>query len=303
VHLRQLEYFVAVCESESFTKAAERLFITQPSLSQQVKRLEADLKVTLLDRTARSARPTPAGRALLPVAREVLASAARAEQVVRDVRAGERGDLEVLTVRSIATAILPPGVGLWHKRFPGVVLRISDHPHAEAMEAAFRDGAGDLAIGPRIDLSVTHTVSLGYEELVLIAGPLSGLHTDKPLALEDLKTQQWVLFDSANGLTRIIRTLCASAGFQPLATVFTGQVETALELASSGMAVTLIPNNAVRGNSRQHAKSLTPPVFREICAYSRPGTRSLSDAFIDTMLSAEPVLLSRAELPSAFSLA
>ncbi|MGE0216493.1 LysR family transcriptional regulator [Mycolicibacterium sp.] len=303
MHLRQLEYFVTVCELESFTKAAERLFITQPSLSQQVKRLESDLKVTLLDRTARTARPTPAGRALLPIAREILAGAARAEQAVRDVRAGQRGDLEVLTVRSLATGILPPGVGLWHEKFPGVVLKINDYPHAEAMEAAFRDGVGDVAIGPRVGLTGTHTVSLGFEELVLIAGPLSGVHTDKALSLAELRDQQWVLFDSANGLTRIIRTLCAASGFEPLATVFTGQVETALELASNGVAVTLIPDNAVRGEHRRCARSLAPPVFREILAYSRPGSRSLSDVFVDIVRRAQPALLTRADLPRAHSLA
>ncbi|MFI7665706.1 LysR family transcriptional regulator [Nocardia sp. NPDC049526] len=302
MNLRRLQYFVAVCELKSFTMAAERLFIAQPSLSQQIKRLETDLKVTLLDRTAQGIRPTPAGRALLPVARDILAVVERAEQAVDDARTGRRGDLEVLTVRSVANAILPSGIAVWHERFPEVVLEIKDYPHATAMEAAFRDGEGDLAIGPRTGLSGADVASIGFEELVLVAGPDSGVSTDAPLSLADLKGHQWVLFDKENGLTRVIRTLCAAAGFEPLAAVWTMQVQAALELASSGVAVTLVPDNAVQGEYRRFARSLTPPIYREICAYSRPGSRYMSDAYVDILCRAQSQLLVRADLPQSCSL-
>ncbi|WP_281201789.1 LysR family transcriptional regulator substrate-binding protein [Nocardia anaemiae] len=232
----------------------------------------------------------------------MLLAVARAEQAVHDARTGQRGDLQVLTVRSVATGILPPGVAVWHERFPKVVLKIKDYPHVEAMEAAFRDGEGDLAIGPRMSFSSADMTSIGFEELILIAGPDSGLPTDAPLSLADLKARHWVLFDNENGLTRVIRRICASAGFEPLATVWTRQVETALELASSGVAVTLIPDNAVRGEYRRFARSLTPPVFREICAYSRPGSRYLTDAYIDILCRTQSQLSARADLPESCSL-
>ncbi|WP_433623516.1 LysR family transcriptional regulator [Nocardia sp. CA-120079] len=302
MNLRRLQYFVAVCELESFTTAAERLFIAQPSLSQQIKRLETELKVPLLDRTPQGIRPTPAGRALLPVARDILAAVERAEHAVDDARTGQRGDLEVLTVRSVANGILPVGITVWHERFPEVVLEIKDYPHAKAMEAAFRDGEGDLAIGPRTGFSGAEVGTIGFEELVLVAGPDSGVSTDAPLSLADLKGHQWVLFDKEDGLTRVIRTLCAAAGFEPVAAVWTAQVQAALELASGGVAVTLVPDNAVRGEYRRFARSLTPPIYREICAYSRPGSRYLSDVYVDILCRAQSQLLARADLPQSCSL-
>lgn len=298
MHLRQLEYFVAVSELESFTKAAEHLFVAQPSLSQQIRRLEASLKVTLLDRTPHGARLTAAGRVLLPAAREILAATARAEQAVRDVRTGQWGELQVLAPRSVATGILPPSVTQWHEAYPNVVLKIRDFPHVEAMEAAFRAGEGDIAVGPRMDYARAELSTLGFEEYVLIAGPATGFLAGTPVGLTDLRNEDWVLFTPEHGLTRIIRALCDAVGYEPVAKVWTGQVEAALEIASSGAGVTLVPDNVVRGEARSFSRSLSPRIYREIFAHTRPDANLFADAYADILCRSRLPLVAREDLPA-----
>ncbi|MFR9805211.1 LysR substrate-binding domain-containing protein [Pseudonocardia sp. RS010] len=298
MNLRQLHYFVTVCDCRSFTKAADHLLVSQPALSQQIRRLETDMRVVLLDRSPQGLRLTPAGRVLLPAARDILSSVARAEQAVHDVRTGRQGDLHVLAVRSIATGVLPRGVASWHESFPDVVLRIADFPHVEAMGSAFVDGDGDVAIGPRMSAPSTAVTSLGFEELVVVADDDHALLSRDVVGVADLSHESWILFDTAHGLTRSVIALCADHGFQPTVTVWTGHVETALGVAAGGGGVTIVPDNSVRGTYRDNVRSLHPPVYREIFAYSRPDRGPFTSAYVDTLRQTDVGLVAEAALPS-----
>jgi len=298
MRLRQLEYFVAVSEAASFTRAAERLFVAQPSLSQQIKALEGSLKVTLFDRTPSGIRLTPAGRALLPEAKRILENVARAKQSVAAVRRGEAGDVHVLAVRSLATGVLPPAVSRWHASFPKIVLRLDDFPHQEAMETAFREGVGDLAVGPRLPgLSSCSAQVLGFEELVLVASETSPLLTAERVGLPDLANEEWVLFDRTHGLTRVIQGLCTDYGFEPKVVVWTGSVATALEVAVDDVAVTVIPNNSVPGDFRSNTRSFTPPIYREIRAYRRNDDDDVAGRYQEILSTTALPLVSRDQLP------
>ena len=105
--LRQVSYFVAVAEAGSFTAAARKLRIAQPSLSQQVQALERDIGAALLERTSRGVRLTAAGREVLPEARAMLAAAQRARLAARQTETLQGGELEIATVRSLAAGCCP----------------------------------------------------------------------------------------------------------------------------------------------------------------------------------------------------
>ncbi|MEU1998032.1 LysR family transcriptional regulator [Nocardia gamkensis] len=295
MRLRQLEYFLAVWESGSFSAAAARLYVSQPSLSQQIRSLEKELGAQLLERGRHGLVLTPAGRVFLPRAERVLEGAGEAADAVRQVVEGRSGDVHVVTVRSIASGILPPSAVRWHSLFPTAVLRVHDFSHRRALEEAVRNGQGDLAVGPRPELWEGPVVSLGYEEMVLV-GPM-GRDTGSRAEPDELAAADWILYEPEQGMSEIVDRTATTLGFTPRAVARTGQVTAALLFAMEGLGVALVPNNAVPGGWVQHTRRIGPGVYREIVAYSRSAPTQLAERFRDLLTSLELPLTAPTELP------
>jgi DNA-binding transcriptional LysR family regulator len=190
--LRQLRYFVAVAEERSLTRAAARLHIAQQSLSQQIRTLEAQLGVTLFERSTRGVELTDVGAVLLREARPVLARAERAMEAVRRAARGEQGELRVGFLSTVANYFMPPVVRAFRERHPGVTLHTEDLTIA-ALVAGLRDGALDAGLSrpPLVDDLATEVVLREPVAAVLPEGhPLA----DRPeLTLADLADEPWVL--------------------------------------------------------------------------------------------------------------
>src|SRR6476620_11519613 len=148
VNLLQLRYFVSIAEEGSFTRAAERLRVAQPSLSQHVKSLEHELGGALLERLPKGVRLTAAGKEFLPEARAAVTHADRAKRNARSVFGLEGGELEVATVTSVAFGVLPPAFELWHANHPSTRIALREFTHRQALDDAVRAGVGDIAVGP-----------------------------------------------------------------------------------------------------------------------------------------------------------
>lgn len=281
--LRQMEYWLAVVEEGSFTRAAHRMHVSQPSLSQQVRALERELGGPLLDRLPRSVRLTPAGKAFLPHARVAVRAAERAERSARSALALESGELEISTVRSIAVGLLPGLIHSWHTRHPDTVVRLHEFTHRALVEQAVRDGLSDLGVGPPPADWPGPVRRLGWEEFVVV------LPVDDPLAaagrleLAALAERNWVMFEPGNGLCDLILTACAAAGFSPDRAVETSQVETAARLAAAGVGPTLVPANTLPEGLAAAVVPLDPPLGRELTAYSRMTWGSLGQAFLELL--------------------
>jgi DNA-binding transcriptional LysR family regulator len=144
MELRHLRYFVAVAEELNFRRAAERLRLAQPALSAQIKALEEELNVRLLERTTRSVTLTQAGRVFLKEARGVLGAASQAEQLARKAEHGAVGTLRVGVIAPAASPWLANVLRLYHQRFPGVQLSLSEITTAEQL---LRLRAGELDAG------------------------------------------------------------------------------------------------------------------------------------------------------------
>jgi DNA-binding transcriptional LysR family regulator len=284
MNLRQLEYFVAIADAGSFTRAAERLFVAQPSLSQQIKSLERELGGQLLERLPSGVRLTAAGKAFMPDARLAVTHAAHAARSARSALGLEAGELEVATVTSIAFGVLPPAFELWHTRHPATTILLREYQHRRALDDAVRAGAGDIAVGPRPAQWTGPIVSLGWEEFVAVlprADPL-GRRRGAP-ELEELADRDWVLFGADHGLTELVIEACAGAGFVPRRTVQTGQVVAAAHLAAAGFGVTLLPSNVVPLGLNATIRSLKSPVVRELTAFARQDWSPLAEAFLDVL--------------------
>jgi len=284
VNLRQLHYLVAIADEGSFTRAAERLLVAQPSLSQQIKSLEHELGGPLLERLPTGVRPTAAGKAFLPEARAAVAHAERARRNARSALGLEAGEIEVATVTSVAFGVLPPAFERWHERYPGTTITLREYTHRQALDDAVRLGVGDVAVGPRPPEWHGPVVELGWEEFVAVLPTSDPLARNKrPGALEQLAERDWVLFGSDHGLSELILETCARAGFTPRRTIQTGQVAAAGHLAAAGLGVTMIPRNVVPTDLGAAIRSLKPPLARQLAAYTRQDWSPLAAAFLEVL--------------------
>jgi DNA-binding transcriptional LysR family regulator len=280
--LRQLQYLVTVLDEGSFARAAPALHVSQPTLSQQIRTLEAEIGGPLLERLARGVRPTPAGEALLPAARAALAAAERARRSARMVLDLETGELEIATVGTVALGLLPSLLRRWRLRHRGHAVRVHEHRDAPLLARAVSEGSADLGIGPRPQEWTGPLESLGWEEFVLILPPDDPLRRgDKPVPLAALGERDWVLFEREHALAEVIDKLCAAEGFTPRAAVRTPQIAGVAALAAAGLGPALVPSNIVIGPLRKAVRSLDPPRARELCAFTRSAWSPMARALLD----------------------
>ena len=244
MELRHLRYFAAVAEELHFGRAAKRLHISQPPLSMQIRALEEELGVTLLNRTQRSVSLTQAGNALLAEAKHILA---RVDQAILTTRRAGRGEIGELLVGFISVAdynVLPEVLREFRRRFPLVNLTLRE----ATTDAQLRDlVAGRIDVGfvlPPVNEPALESVAILREPLIA-ALPEKHPLARKPgkLALEKLKDAPFILIPRANapGLYDDIVSCCKTAGFSPRVEQEAIQMQTIVSLVSAELGVALIP--------------------------------------------------------------
>jgi DNA-binding transcriptional LysR family regulator len=287
--IRQMAYWLAVVEEGSFTRAAGRMHISQPSLSQQIRTLEEELGGELLERLPRSVRLTPAGRAFLPHARTAVNSAERAVRSARSALQLQTGELEISTVRSIAVGLLPDLISAWRGRFPGTFVHLHEFTHRKLAEDSVRQGVSDLGIGPPPQDWRGPVYRLGWEEFKIVLPADDPLAARDTLPLGELAEREWVMFDRENGLYDLVVQACATAAvspFKPRHAVLTSQVEAAARLASAGVGPTLVPENTIPHGLDGSVLRVEPPLGRELTVYARVEWTPMARAFVDVMRGA-----------------
>jgi len=283
VTLRQLRYVLAVAELGSFTHAAERLHVSQPTLSQQVRALEAELGALLLHRPPCAVEPTAAGRALLADARVAVAAAERAARSVRAAMGREPARLQVAATPLLAAGALPACVRRWRAQDPERVLELRERPDGEAVAQALLDGEAELGIAPRPDAWDGALEPLGAVELVLVLAPDDPLaRSRRPLAPTALGASGWVLLDEAHELTETLSRACVRAGVDPAAAVRVSEPGAAARLAAAGAGPALVPRTLVPGELLGACRPFDPPAAWEVVALARtptwpPAARSFLD--------------------------
>jgi DNA-binding transcriptional LysR family regulator len=283
--LRQLEYLIAVAEEGSFTRAAERLFVSQPALSHQIKALEESVGGALLERLPNTVQLTPMGRAFLPHATAAVHEAEDARRAAREVGELEAGDLRIGTLHSIALGVVPAAIRAWRLANPQVSFELHEYVNAEELAEQMRLGVADVAVGPEPRGWDGPVRRLGREELLVV------LAVDDPLLdgrrrtvrLEQLADRPWVLYSSDNGLAPVVTEACANAGFTPRAAVHTHHTATAVQLAAAGLGPALVPENVVEPRFTGAVLRPEPPVSRELVAFSRAQPSPLVAAFVDVL--------------------
>ena len=241
--LRHLRYFVAVAEELHFGRAAARLGIAQPPLSQQIQRLEQVLGTRLLDRTSRRVQLTDAGAALLPEARRVLAGAVTALEAARRAGRGESGELRVAFAATVMFLALPEIIRVFRDRFPGVHLDLREMPTGPQLAAL---KAGEIDIGfvrePRPDPEL-EMVTVMREPLRIAVHKSHPLAARATLAVQHLANEPFVLFpeELAPGLHAQVMALCRAAGFTPRVVEVSRELYTSVSLVEAGVGVSILP--------------------------------------------------------------
>src|SRR4051795_2081022 len=279
--LRQLEYLITVAEEGSFTRAAERLFVSQPALSHQIKALEKSVGGELLERLPNAVHLTPMGRAFLPHATAAVHEADDARRAARAVGELEAGELRIGTLHSIALGVVPAAIRAWRLANPEVSFELHEYVNSEELTEQMRLGVADVAVGPRPRGWDGPMRTLGREELGVV------LAVDDPLLdgrrrtvkLDRLADRPWVLYSADNGLAPVVLEACAEAGFTPRAAVHTHHTATAVQLAAAGLGPALVPVNVVEPGFTGALLRPDPPVRRELVAFSRDDPSPLVAAF------------------------
>jgi DNA-binding transcriptional LysR family regulator len=297
VRIRQLEYFVAICDAGSFTAASAQLFVAQPSLSQQIRQLEAELGGSLFERTAHGVVLTSAGKVFAAASREILNTIDRSVDEFRAVLEGRQGETVILSVRSIIAGILPSAISHLHTEMPDVVYRLRDFNHRNKVEAALARGEGDIAVGPRPRNWLGPIVSLGWEEIVLV-GQRAGGNRTGPWNLDELRSAAWILYEADHGFSEVVKEFCGMLGLEPNAVAHCDQVEAALSLAAQGVGVALVPSNVIPAGWTDLISRTEPQMLREVTAYARQPHTLLVDQVLKALGEAPVPLLELSQIPA-----
>ena len=254
MELRQLRYFVAVAEERHFGRAAARLHIAQPPLSQQIRRFEAELGEPLLYRTTRSVELAPAGEVLLDRAREILAAVDSAIEDARRAARGEYGRLAVGFTGSSTYELLPAIAAALRTELAGVVVDLRGELLTPAQVARLLDGTLDVGLlRPPIRERDLCIEVLRSEPLIAVLPEAHPLAEAESISLELLEKEPFVTYPShfRSVLHDAVEDACAAHGFKPVAAHEVAETATLVSFVAAGLGVSLVPasvgNMTVRG--------------------------------------------------------
>jgi DNA-binding transcriptional LysR family regulator len=244
VELRHLRYFVAVAEERHFGRAAARLHIAQPPLSQQIRRFEAELGEPLFYRTTRSVELSPAGEVLLERARDILGAVDAAIDDARRAARGEYGRLAVGFTGSSTYELLPALAAALRRELPGVTLDLRGELLTPAQVARLLDGTLDLGLlRPPVHERDLSTEVLRSEPLIAVLPEAHPLANAEAVPLEQLEREPFVTYPShfRSVLHDAVEDACAAHGFKPLAAHEVAETATLVSFVAAGLGVSLVP--------------------------------------------------------------
>ena len=287
MELRQLSYFVAVAEEANFTRAAERVHISQSGVSAQIQQLERDLGAPLIDRSGRTATLTAAGAAALEHARAALASAATMRQAVDEISGLIRGRLVVGMVTACTVTGLFDALAALRLAHPGVEITLIEDNSDRLIESV-RTGAADLAL-----IGTAGTPPHGLDALPIVSERLiAAVPAGHPLAkrqratLADISTYPIVSMPQGTGIRTVFDQACAAKGIRPNIALQASAATAIKDLAIRGLGIAILSQSMVANHDQRLTalvlddittpallaliwRTTTNPALRELLKHSR----------------------------------
>lgn len=249
MELHQLRYFCAVVREGNFSRAAQRQRVAQPSLSQQIIKLEGELGAKLFDRFPRSARLTPFGRAFLPRAAAILRQVADARAEIREMAGAEKGEIAIGAIPTVAPYLLPSVLSRFARQHPAVTVNVVEEITPVLLDR-LHNGTLDMAL---LALPVPG-VELACEELIREAlfAVVPGRHRfalRKALELREIKNEPFLLLKEGHCFRENTIVACRRSRLQPNVVFESGQFSSIIAMVSAGMGISIVPAMAVPHHS------------------------------------------------------
>ena len=262
MEIHQLRYFVAVAEEGSFSRAAGKVRVAQPSLSQQIRKLEAEVGQPLFDRLPRSVVLTEAGRCLIDYARQILASIGDARRCVDELKGEVAGRVAVGAIPTIAPYVLPELVVTFQEHYPEVTLEIVEDV-TEGITRRIEAGELDVALASTCRPSPTlRRESLGTEPLLALVSEEHPLAKKDLVEFDDLKSQRFLLLHEMHCLSQQVNHLLESRRLRPEIALAGSQLSTIANMVAASIGVSIVPQMMVKHHATPGCVSLpfAPPV-------------------------------------------
>jgi LysR family transcriptional activator of glutamate synthase operon len=277
MELRQLRYLVALADERHFTRAAAREHVAQPALSQQIRRLERELGLPLVERTTRRVALTDAGARLVERARRALAELEAGQAELQALAGVLSGRVSIGAIQALGPLDLPLLLARFHELHPGVELAVREEP-SETLTAMVQEGTLDLAFlsaGQHAARGPLAMRRLATEELVALVPAGHRLASRKRLRLADLGDEQFIGYREGATIRQLLISAAAEAGFQPRLAFESNEVPRIRALVARGLGVAVLPRSEGHpGDDRIAVIPLRSPALRrDVTLVWRAGRR------------------------------
>jgi DNA-binding transcriptional LysR family regulator len=269
VQLNQLRYFVAVADTRHFTQAADRLGVSQPTLSKQIHTLESTLGAPLFERIRGAVALTLAGETLLPLARRMVADADAARDAVQDIVGMRRGNVRLGATPSLCSSLVPALLRRFQAAHPDIALYVTEGSSPDLIADLLAHNldlalvvASEQGIDPALE-----AVPILRESLVVASVAAGPPPTDHPeLALGELEHTPLVMFRPGYALRDVTLEACRRAGFRPRFAVEGGEMDAVLAFVEAGLGVAVVPSMVLVNRPLLRATPIAPPGMRRTVA-------------------------------------
>ncbi len=241
IELRQLEYFLAVSKELHFTKAAEKLNISQPSLSQQIRALEHEVGMPLFDRIGKKISLTEAGRILLLHSKTIFHEIEQARSAIQDLNGLQQGSLTIGSLLTVVNYLLPPAILNFNNLYPNIELSVLGLRTGDIREKLLQN---ELDIGitflPVQDKEII-SAPLYESELIIVVPTGHQLAEHNHVSIAELQNYPLILLPKNFFLTELITSHCQKFNFKPKPILEISTMESLIQMVSKGMGITVLP--------------------------------------------------------------
>jgi DNA-binding transcriptional LysR family regulator len=277
MELRQLRYLVALADERHFTRAAAREHIAQPALSQQIRRLEDELGLALVERTTRRVALTGAGELLVARARRILAEVEAARHELEGLSGLQTGHVTVGAMHTMGPIDVSLALAIFRQRHPGVELTVREQSSEELAEMLRVDelDLAFLSVTERIESHGLGLHQLVCEELVLVLAPDHRLGGRRRVRMAELSEEEFISYRDGSRLRELLMSAGRTAGYEPRVTLESNESQRIRRLVARGLGVAILPRSDAEGPGAETAIAtlVGPELTRDITLAWREGRR------------------------------
>ena len=240
----QLDAFVEVARRGSVSRAAEALYVTQPSLTARLKGLEQELDAKLFVRSQRGMRLSDAGRAFLPYAERTLDTISSGRRLLAELARGESGQLALGAAPAVSTYVLPRILTRFRRTHPKVALAVRTGHSEEVLELVLSEQV-QIGLGRALRHAQVEAIPLYEDELVLVVDPRHRLASEEEVDPDELSEVQLILFDRTSSYHRLTSEFFEDMGAVPRGVMELDNIDAAKKMVEQGLGVAFLPHTAV----------------------------------------------------------